>query len=106
MSITSRLEEYIRYKEISLNRFDASIGVSSGYTGKMIRNKASIGSDVLERIFKAYSDLNIPWLFTGIGSMILNNSIDEKDSIIIDQAKIIADLRKEIMKLKGSKRKE
>lgn len=45
------------------------MGLSNGYLGKMKERKGSIGSDVLEKIFSEYSDLNAEWLFTGSGGM-------------------------------------
>lgn len=61
---------FIKAIGISARQFDISIGASNGYTLRMSKNKASIGSDVLERILKAYPDLNVVWLLTGEGHML------------------------------------
>ena len=50
--------------------FDKSISVGNGYTSKQSKSKASVGSDVLERIIDTYPDLNPMWLLTGEGDMI------------------------------------
>jgi len=70
MKIIDRLAEYIRFKGISLNAFDKSVGLSNGYIGKQITKRASIGSDILENIFCTYADLSIVWLMSGAGDMI------------------------------------
>lgn len=69
----NRLKLFIDHKGISLNAFDKSINAGNGYTGRQIKNQASIGSDILEKIFSTYPDLNINWLFTGNGSMTLDD---------------------------------
>lgn len=70
MKIIDRLSEYIEYKNISLNAFDKSIGASNGYIGRQIKNKASVGGDVIEKIYRIYTDINLEWLITGQGSML------------------------------------
>lgn len=67
-----RLEAYIKYKKLNSSAFDKSINASNGYIGKQIKNNASIGSDVIEKIASVYSDLNINWLITGEGEMLLS----------------------------------
>jgi hypothetical protein len=47
-----------------------SIGAGNGYTLRMKKNNASIGSDVIENIIKTYPQLNVVWLLTGEGEML------------------------------------
>lgn len=75
MKIVDRIAAYIDFKGISLNSFDKSIGASNGYIGKQIKNGASVGSDIIEKIISIYQDLNFEWLIKGTGPMILT---DEK----------------------------
>jgi hypothetical protein len=63
--IIDRLAEYIEKKDISLNAFDKSLGASNGYIGKQIKNRASIGGNIIEKISCMYTDLSIEWLITG-----------------------------------------
>lgn len=78
-----RLAKYINRRGISYNSFDKSIGTSNGYIGKQIKNEASVGSDVLEKISCSYPDLNMDWLITGKGNMLreISLEINEDDSI-------------------------
>lgn len=77
MKIIDRLYEYIEHKGISLNAFDKSIEASNGYIGRQIKNKASVGGDVIEKISCVYTDLNLDWLITGQGSMLKSDQVSQ-----------------------------
>ena len=90
MKIIDRIVKFIKHKNLSMRAFDNSIGVGNGYTSKQAKTKASVGSDVLERIIEKYPDLSPLWLVTGEGDMVIDpkkitdepfpdygNSIDE-----------------------------
>jgi len=64
-----RLAYFIETKGLSLNKLSMQIGVSNSYFSKMVRNNASIGSDILEKILRTFPDLNAEWLLTGAGEM-------------------------------------
>lgn len=70
-----RLMQFIEHAGLSARQFDLSIGASNGYTLRMRKNHASIGSDVIENIVKTYPQLNLIWLITGEGEM-LNPGIE------------------------------
>lgn len=65
-----RLIEFIEHVGISARQFDLSIGAGNGYTLRMKKNNASVGSDVIENIIRTYPQLNVVWLLTGEGEMI------------------------------------
>ncbi|WP_422080313.1 hypothetical protein [Ulvibacterium sp.] len=65
-----RLMQFIKYAGLSARKFDISIGASNGYTLRMKKNNASIGSDVIENIVRVYPQLNVVWLITGEGKML------------------------------------
>ncbi len=65
-----RLMEFIQHAGLSARQFDLSIGASNGYTLRMKKNNASIGSDVIETIIRTYPQLNLIWLITGEGEML------------------------------------
>lgn len=62
--------QFIKHAGLSARQFDLSIGASNGYTLRMKKNRASIGSDVIENILRIYPQLNVVWLLTGEGSML------------------------------------
>lgn len=97
-----RLMQFIKYAGLSARKFDMSIGASNGYTLRMSKNRASIGSDVIENIIQAYPDLNVVWLLTGEGPMLKtyrNQDLAEFDNL--PQGK-----RKEIERIIEAKIKE
>lgn len=65
-----RLKFYLKDAlKIGQNKFEASCGISRGYISN--NQKGSIGSDIMNKISEAYPDLNLWWLVTGKGEMIL-----------------------------------
>lgn len=71
MKTIERLRVFLEEQSISKNDFDKRIGASNGYIGKQIKNSASIGTDVIEKIISIFPQLNIIWLLTGEGPMLL-----------------------------------
>ena len=69
--------QFIKFAGLSARQFDLSIGASNGYTLRMKKNNASIGSDVIENILKVYPQLNVVWLITGEGDMLNKGEEDE-----------------------------
>ncbi|WP_224490524.1 hypothetical protein [Robertkochia flava] len=64
-----RIFTIIKSLGMSARQFDMSIGASNGYTLRMKKNNASVGSDILERIVEKYPFVNINWIITGRGNM-------------------------------------
>jgi hypothetical protein len=44
--------------------------LSNGYFSKQLKHLGSVGSDILIRIHKTYTDLDILWVLTGEGQML------------------------------------
>lgn len=97
-----RLMEFIKYAGLSARQFDISIGASNGYTLRMNKNRASIGSDVLETILQTYPDLNVVWLLTGEGPM-LKSELEEE---ILDFDNLPASKQREIERIIEEKIRE
>ncbi len=83
-----RIMIFIRHLGISVRQFDISIGASNGYTLRMNKNNASVGSDVVENISKKYQMVNVEWLVTGRGTMIKasDKSLNLKENSSINEA--------------------
>ena len=94
--------QFIKYSGLSARQFDLSIGASNGYTLRMSKNRASIGSDVIENILKTYPDLNVVWLLTGEGPMLKSHQEEE----ILDFDKLSPEKQKEIEQIIEIKIKE
>ncbi len=74
--------QFISHAGISARQFDLSIGASNGYTLRMKKNNASVGSDVIENILRVYPQLSVVWLLTGEGTMLKNK---EEEPLDFDQ---------------------
>lgn len=72
MKPVDRLAWYLKHKKIKYGELERQTGLVHGYMSKQVRSSASIGSDILERICNACSDLNPAWLLTGKGHWDLN----------------------------------
>ena len=97
-----RLMQFIKYSGLSARQFDLSIGASNGYTLRMSKNRASIGSDVIENILRVYPDMNVAWLLTGEGPMLKSQREEE----ILDFDKLSPEKQKEIEQIIEIKIKE
>jgi len=73
-----RLSLFLDSQGMSFNKLSLMIGVSNSYFYKMVRNRASVGSDILEKIVRIYPNLSSEWLLTGKGTML--KEIDSNNS--------------------------
>lgn len=83
MSVKERIKKYIEHKEMSIYFFENSIGASNAYVNSITKG---IGGKFLEKIRETYDDLDINWLLTGEGSMLLKNGnekfiLDSEDDL-------------------------
>lgn len=79
-----RIMLFIKHLGISVRQFDISIGASNGYTLRMNKNRASVGSDVIENISRVHPSINVEWLITGRGSMIRDSYSDEMNLDVLN----------------------
>ena len=80
--IQERLKQFIEYKGISVSAFERTCGLGNAF----VRNiKKTITIDKLEKILKAYPEINRDWLLTGNGSMIVYDDPppDDGNTILI-----------------------
>jgi transcriptional regulator with XRE-family HTH domain len=70
MRIVDRLATYLTLKKITAYAFERSIDVANGYLKKQLKGKGSVGSEILNRIYHYYTDLDFIWLLTGDGEML------------------------------------
>jgi hypothetical protein len=68
MTSSARMLQFIEFKGIKKSNFYKQVGLSNGYLDKVLE----LGSDKIESILKFYPDLNVYWLVTGEGEMLLD----------------------------------
>jgi len=79
--IISRLSQYIDSQGSNFNKLSKNIGVSNSYFSKMLNNNGSLGEDIIRKILLYYENLNPEWLILGVGEMLRNDNLSEKDSL-------------------------
>ena len=113
MRLIERIQEYLTLYNISAYEFEHSCGLSNGYVGKQLKGKGSVGSDILEKIKRNYTDLSLIWLVTGKGKMILSvpsahspnvvSELNEEQNIYFtSKDEVIKLLNKQIAKLEAT----
>ena len=80
MKPIERLAMYLQFRAITPHSFERKIHLSNGYFSKQIKNLGSVGSDILVKIYNSYPDLNMLWVLTGEGQMILDDREAQPDS--------------------------
>lgn len=65
--IKERVQEYCKYKNMGISRFEKLAGLSNGYFNQVTKRPSDAS---LVKISKAHPDLNLAWLLTGRGDMI------------------------------------
>jgi hypothetical protein len=113
MRLIERIQEYLSLYDISAYEFEHSCGLSNGYLGKQLKGKGSVGSDILEKIKRNYTDLSLVWLVTGKGKMTLSvpsssapaimSELNEEQHIYFtSKDEVIKLLNKQIAKLEAT----
>ena len=71
MKTIERIAMYLQFRAITPHSFERKIHLSNGYFSKQTKNLGSVGSDILVKIHDSYPELNMLWVLTGEGKMIL-----------------------------------
>ena len=77
MKPIQRLDQYRRFKKIKATVFEKNIGYSHNSFSNAVSRGYGIKSDTITLIISHYPDLNLNWLFTGNGNMIIQEEIKE-----------------------------
>lgn len=77
MDIKERTYEFIRYKGLTVKKFEELCGLSNGYVSSM---RKGYGTDKLNNVLKIFPELNREWLIYGEGEMITGNITQVNES--------------------------
>lgn len=71
-----RLKQFIEYKGISVRKFCQICGITPSTIQTAITKNTSISTDKVELIAQNFRDLDMNWLFLGVGLMINEQNFD------------------------------
>lgn len=71
MEAIDRLYQFAKYQGLSIYKLSKEIGVSNGYLSKQKESSGSLSSKIIEKIVSVYPQLNLNWLLTGDGEMLV-----------------------------------
>ncbi|MCG8856720.1 hypothetical protein G1L11_07680 [Tenacibaculum finnmarkense] len=74
MTVKQRIKKFIKYKKSTVRAFEKDIKASNGYINSINKN---IGIDKLQLIIEQNPTINLIWLLTGKGEMLVSE-IGEK----------------------------
>jgi hypothetical protein len=104
--VIDRLYRFIKSKQMLASKFEEVCNISNGYLGKQLKAKGAIGSDIMERIHNVYPELNLMWLITGKGTMLVDPGLhkkedadlimQEEDAIYQTKSKMVTILREQL----------
>lgn len=106
--IKSRLLAYLAHIKVGQTKFEESSGLSRGYINKLTDG---VGVNKILKIHRMCPGLNLSWLITGEGDMLLSEKVNESPSdrylrIIEKQQNTIDELVAEIRSKKADARQE
>lgn len=102
MRVIDRLNQYLEVKGVSAYAFERACGVANGYLGKQLKGKGSIGSDILEKVWQKYPDLNLAWLITGNGKMLVRRPYkiaDENEGSQVEEDEKVYAVRNKLIEV-------
>lgn len=82
VAIKERLLKFIDFKRVSKREFCKKSSLSH----TIFNNNSAIGSDKLEKIHTAFDELNMDWVITGRGRMILELDHENLISMVAEDA--------------------
>lgn len=103
--LRERVLKYCEYMNIRISQFEKRAGLSNGYFNQVSKKPSE---SKLEAIAKAHPTLNIDWLCTGRGEMIITDAMPElakpdesAEAFPLQEDSLIAELRAQIERLEN-----
>lgn len=72
MDITERLQIFMQHEGVSAFQMNKAAGLSRTLLAKAIEKHQGLNTATIEKIVKTYPNLNVDWLVTGRGEMLIN----------------------------------
>ena len=74
LNVTHRISEFLKTKNTPVSELERLIGAANGTIAKAIRLHRSISSEWLTKVSELYPTLNMNWVISGRGEMLLDHS--------------------------------
>jgi len=71
MDITERLQLFMQHEGVTAFQMNQAAGLSRTLLAKAIENHQGLNTATIEKIVKKYPNLNVDWLVTGRGEMLI-----------------------------------
>lgn len=78
MKPIQRLDQFRRLKKLSITDFEKSIGYSKNGFSNALHRGSSLRDETITLIVEKYPELNLIWLFTGLGQLIVGESNEQE----------------------------
>lgn len=75
MDITERLQLFMQHEGVTTYQMNKNAGLSRALLSKAIEKHQGLNSTTIKRISDTYPNLNIDWLVTGRGVMLINEEL-------------------------------
>lgn len=75
MSFGKRIKQYIDYKGLNISSFEDKSTLTNGAIHRVVKNDTTLNGESIAAIGENWTDLNLNWLMTGTGEMLLNASV-------------------------------
>lgn len=82
MDIKQRIQDFIKYKGISVKKFEELCKLSNGYISSM---RKGFGADKLSNVLNVFPELNREWLLYGEGEMLRAETQEDKNPLVHGQ---------------------
>lgn len=74
MTIKDRVREFVKFKNISMSKFEEICGLSNGYVNAM---RHGFGVEKLNNVLKQFPELSREWLLYGEGEMLKSGNFSQ-----------------------------
>lgn len=82
-NVKSRIFHFMEYKGLSQSKFEKAVGLSNGYLNNL---RHSPSTDKTSMILEAFPEINRVWLLSGVGPMLVDDEVKNKELPLIPQS--------------------
>ncbi|MEM9649860.1 MAG: helix-turn-helix transcriptional regulator [Bacteroidota bacterium] len=97
MSVSERIKQFIRFKNLNPNSFSKKLGLTNNVTiSRLVNENRSPSFSTLYKIKESFPEVNLDWLITGKGLMLVEGLNEDYLQRIKDLEEIIEEQKDHI----------